>query len=144
MGVEITYVVGELPYRSDQPSQLESYTCVFGMRQEVDVLRANPLPVSTTALFHDGEEGADSNGIAYITEGTNDPEKGWVSTVNGDALRPSDNTDDEDMQEWLSDKTAFETSAELWPNFIRSDDAQKNRNPWLNCVQDGECAVAGN
>jgi hypothetical protein len=108
------------------------------MRQEVDVLRANPLPVSTTQLFHDGEEGADSEGIGYITEGTNDPSKGWIRTMNGDALRPS-----EDMQSWLSGKETLETNAKLWPNFRRdSEDQSLNRNPWVNCLQNDECGIA--
>lgn len=135
---DTTYVVGELPYRSNQPSKVESYTCVWGMTQRVDVLKARPLPVSTTQLFHDGEEGAGNDGIGYITEGTNDQTKGWILT-EGSTIRPSS-----DMQTWLSGKEAQEYSSELWPNFRRTDDEQLNRNPWLNCVQKDRCAVAGN
>lgn len=141
-----THLIGEIPERTNEPANNESYSCVFGMSQEIT---ASDITLSTDSdLFWEGEEGthtiATGDKIGYITEGTNDPGKGQVRVV-GSSIRPSEHTGDENMQEWLSGRTDVDTNPNrLWPNFRKTvTQPERNRNPWQACVNDGICGIAG-
>lgn len=135
-------MVGELPYRTNPPTNTQSYSCVFGMQQVVEVTSTSVSEATT--LFWNGEKGTDGSDrtdreVGYITEGTNDVQKGNIE-ITSSAIRPSN-----DMQQWLSGKEASEYGGSgLWSNFNRSTNNEWNRNPWQACVNQGDCAVAGN
>jgi hypothetical protein len=136
---DTTYVAGKLPERSSVNNP-QSYSCVFGFTQTVDILQ-NPV-TSATDLFVDGEPGTELTGggsrqVGHITEGTNDGGKGMIF-IDDRQIKPSPN-----MQDWLQGKQANE-AGELWTHFRKSEQQPKNRDPWLNCVQEGSCGVAGN
>jgi hypothetical protein len=91
-------VVGELPDRGSvaNPSQ---YTCVFGFSQYV-IPNLHPV-TEATDLFVDGEPGVEMSGggflYGYITEGTNDAQKGMIY-IEDNPIRPADQTPvDQDM-----------------------------------------------
>lgn len=138
-------VITKLPERSNPPNNKETWSCVWGMSQEVDLSKIEIT--DETTLFWDGEEGTHTTPtgeeIGYITEGTNKQRKGFVQVGGGKVLRPAG--EDGDMQEWLSQRETSEFSgSELWKDFKRSSSAgQGNRHPWQECVNDGSCGISG-